>query len=121
MDTMFMGQFISSTAVGFITIQVVCVVVVMPFAWDIPRNMIWSQRKFIFFALIVPKIWQPLQNFIVNKFLYGNDFIRHRSLASIFTFWQTFLTFLAGITTALVRFVLAIVGIVFSMPQLFGA
>merc|ERR1712232_480265 len=120
-DSMFMGKFTAMTLVSFIVIVLMCTLITLPIAWNLPRQIIWHYREQIFFVLILPKIWQPLQNKILKKFLYGKNYIIHPALASIFTFWQVWLSFLAGIVGSLVRFGFALVGIIAAMPQLFGA
>jgi hypothetical protein len=120
-DAMFMGQFIASIIIGFITLVLLGVIVVLPVAWSIPRNLIWSLREWILFTLLVPKIANIVLGMIVKKLIYGKDFILHRGLASFYIFVQTILSIPGGIMTGLVRFGIS-VGMTFvAMPQIFSA
>jgi len=121
MDTNFMGGFIATTIVGYIIVVLVVTVVMVVIVWDISRELIWSMRSFIFWTLAVPQIINLVQNMFLRKFFFGDDFIRHRPLASIYMFWQCWLSFLAGIASAIVRIALGVVGIVLSMPQMMAA
>merc|ERR1712187_1043001 len=100
-------------------IVLVSVVCTLPFSWDVPWRILWSYRKIILWVFIVPNVFQIIQNVIMKKCLFKATTITQRALASIFIFWQTCLSIIAGVSSAIVRFVIAILGVVISMPQLF--
>jgi len=116
-DTMFMGQFVATVMVGFLAIAGICIVVLTPLLWPVTWNLIWSMRMY-YFGIILTAVIKALVNIMVKKFLFGPDYIRHRSLASIYIFYQTLITFVAGFLTAVLRFVFALLGMCASLPQL---
>lgn len=50
--------------------------------------------------------------------MYGKDTITYRALVAVYMFWQTWLTILAGMSSAIMRLVYAIVGIIIGLPSL---
>jgi len=118
-DSMFMGQFIASTIVGFIIIVLISTLVCMFIAWSIPRDIVWHYKWQILGTLVLPALVQPIIMIILKKILYGSDFIRLRPASSIFIFWQTFLTIPAGLMAGIIRFGTAVGCLLFTMPQIF--
>jgi len=116
-DTMFMGQFVATVMVGFVAVAGVCVAVLTPLLWPVTWNLIWSMKN-VYLGIILASVVRALVNLILKKFLFGPNYVRHRALASIYIFYQTLITFVAGFMTAVLRFVFALVGMCASLPQL---
>jgi len=115
-DSMFMGQMIATTAVGFILIVAVCVLVCLPFGFKIIWDIIWAARHYIIFAIALPAIVNSVGVIIAKKIMFAPFNVKHRAAASIFMFWQLAVSILGGIASAITRFVMGILGIVVGLP-----
>jgi len=120
-DSKFMGELVASTIVGFVVIVLICTLVALPFAWSLPWKMLWNNRNFILYTLVLPQLIQPIISFVLKKFLYDKKMVRHRAAASYYIFYQTFLTIPAGIAGGIVRFGISLVCLMLSLPQIHEA
>jgi len=75
-------------------------------------------KYWILGMLLTTSLAQMIGTMVAKKALFGGDSIKHRAAASAFMFWQTWLTILAGMSSALMRFAYAIVGIIIGLPAL---
>jgi len=116
-DTQFMGAFVAAAIVGFAAIVVVLVLVTVVLSWTITWQILWSRRMFILVALIIPTIISTIQKKIGQQCLFAKDAVKHRAAASIYMFWDVWLSILAGTSTAIARFVVGLVSIVLAQPQ----
>jgi len=103
--------------VGFLTIAGIFIIVLTPLLWPVTWNLIWSMRNY-YWGIIATAVIRALINLILKKFFFGPNYVRHRALASIYIFYQTLITFVAGFMTAVLRFVFALIGMCASLPQL---
>merc|ERR1712137_374928 len=117
LDSKFMGQFVSIVLVGFSAITSIVMVLLTPFVWPVTWNIIWSQRYYLL-GIIVVSLVRYVIDFIVKKILFGPDYVRHRSLVSIYLIYQTLITFVAGFATAFNRVFVALFGLLCSLPQM---
>jgi len=121
MDSNFMGAFIATTIVGYLVVVLAITLVTIPLVWDVSRNLLWSMRGVIWWTLLFPLIINQLISQVMRRCLFGKTFIMHRALCSIYMFWQTWLSFLGGIMTSIIRLGMALAGVIVSLPQMMAS
>jgi len=72
-------------------------------------------------AFVLPAVISFVQMKALKKFLFGATFIKTRAGASIFHFWQTFLSLPGGVVGAISRFVMGLLGVVVMLPITYGS
>ncbi|CAE8714044.1 unnamed protein product [Polarella glacialis] len=117
----FIGILISSTVISFVLIVLVVVLATIPLSWPLLWNMIWDMKEWIIYAFLLPKVAHILITLIFKKCLFTDTLIRNRGAASIYFFLMTWLSLIAGVAGALVRFVMGLVGLLAMLPIAFGA
>eukprot|EP00931_Biecheleriopsis_adriatica_P041207 TRINITY_DN23583_c0_g1_i1.p1 TRINITY_DN23583_c0_g1~~TRINITY_DN23583_c0_g1_i1.p1 ORF type:complete len:2026 (+),score=318.32 TRINITY_DN23583_c0_g1_i1:88-6078(+) len=120
-STSFIGSFIAASLVSYFLIVIVCIIVALPFAWPLLWSILWSNATYIIVTFILPAVLNPALNFVMRKCLFTDFDFSLRPLTSIFFFWQTWLSLLAGVTGSFVRFFIGLVSLLFMLPMACGA
>ena len=119
--TGFIGINISSAIISYILIVGLVTLVALPFTFELTWRVIWGYVPTILVAFVLPAVISFVQMKALKKFLFGGTFIKTRAGASIFHFWQTFLSLPGGVVGAITRFVMGLLGVVVMLPITYGS
>lgn len=118
--TAYIGINISSSIVSYILIVALVTLVTLPFTFALTWRVIWENLGTILVTFVLPKILNFILMKLTKKCIFGPTFIKSRAGASIFHFWSTFLALPGGVVTAIVRFVMGLVGVLVMLPITYG-
>jgi hypothetical protein len=117
-EVTFIGQMIASVLIGFLIIVLVFTLVVIPFAWPVTFNIIWDMKWFIIKTFVIPAAISVLQQMLLKKTLFETFIMRHRPLAAMYVFQQTWLSLLGGVFVSILRCIMALVSSILLTPAL---
>eukprot|EP00746_Dinoflagellata_sp_MGD_P012495 gnl/MRDRNA2_/MRDRNA2_126692_c0_seq1.p1 gnl/MRDRNA2_/MRDRNA2_126692_c0~~gnl/MRDRNA2_/MRDRNA2_126692_c0_seq1.p1 ORF type:complete len:605 (+),score=86.56 gnl/MRDRNA2_/MRDRNA2_126692_c0_seq1:23-1816(+) len=120
-ESTFIGQMIASVLIGFIVIVLVLTLVTVPFAWPVTFNLFWDMKWFIIKTFVVPAAISAVQQVVLKKLLFENYIMRHRPLAAIYVFQQTWLSLLGGVFVSILRVIMGLVSSILITPALTDA
>ena len=117
----FMGVQISNGILTYVTISFIFALLITIIAWSLTWDvLLWllKQKWQWLLTLILFALINPLIKLVCTKVIVAKKFIKRRYLWSAFELYELMTQVAAGLVKSLVRFIMVIVAVFFSLPRI---
>ena len=116
----YIGTQTSNGLLTYLLVTFIVSVFTIFFVWTLTQDLLWwiIKQNYYFLPIIIPIVIDLIITKIFMKYVVTPKWIKARFLWAAFDLYKILLQIVAGIVKSLVRFVLVVVTVLFSLPRL---